>query len=101
MDEALKKIIDGLALLVGFAWEQAFEGATHALASRTDSPVFMKVCFACAVCIMVVPAWRWYILAKVEEAKPDHQQNQKLRRMTKRPDQLGSLAKVGLCPACN
>jgi hypothetical protein len=80
VDEALKKIISGLGLLVGFAWEQAFEGAAHSLASQTPNPVRMKVCIASAVAITVIPAWRWYILTNVEEAKPEAKEAHHFRR---------------------
>lgn len=96
MDEALKKIIMGFALLVGFAWEQSFEGATHALASRTQYPVMMKVAFAFAVCILVVPAWRWYILVNVEHAKEPYYEGARLKRMTRAGGRLDSVLRADL-----
>lgn len=72
VDEAIKKIISGLSLLVGFAWEQSFEGATHNLASVSHNPVTMKVVLALAVVVIVVPAWRWYILVKVSKVEAEH-----------------------------
>merc|ERR1719469_7798 len=70
IDSALKKIITGLALLVGFAWEQSFEGASHSLGTMTeDHPALLKVSFAFSVAIVVIPAWSWYVLKNVEEKR--------------------------------
>lgn len=64
VDEAIISIIDALALLVGFSWEQTFDGAVEVLAEMCFKGhiVVAELAMAAVVCVIVYPAWRKYIL---------------------------------------
>jgi uncharacterized membrane protein YidH (DUF202 family) len=79
-DRALVSIINAMGILVGCSWEQSFEGAVATLASLTLYPSSMQLCLACAVALVVVPAWRRYIITKCEKAKYDYQRHDGKRR---------------------
>lgn len=64
-DEALGHIISSLGILVGFSWEQSFDGGVEVLAARTSSPQLAQVGLAVAVVLLILPAWRRHILSKV------------------------------------
>eukprot|EP00438_Fugacium_kawagutii_P012329 Skav221960 [mRNA] locus=scaffold195:706644:715770:- [translate_table: standard] len=74
-DEALGLIISSLGILVGFSWEQSFDGGVEVVALRTRNPLVTELALACAVVCLVLPAWRRHILDKVikqEGAKGRH-----------------------------
>lgn len=56
--------ITSLGILVGFSWENCFDGGVGAVASLTPQPALAKLAFAVVVAMVVVPAWRKYILFK-------------------------------------
>jgi len=58
-------IINALSILVGFTWEHSFDGGVEAVASTTDHPVTMKMCMTAVVAVVIIPAWRRFILVKV------------------------------------
>jgi len=68
-DTAIKSIINSLGILVGFSWEQSFDGAVEVLSSEFEHPVKAHFAFASAVTIVIVPAWRTYILQTVRNAE--------------------------------
>jgi hypothetical protein len=68
-DRALVSIISALGILVGFSWEQSFEGALMRLASLTEHPSFSEFALAFVVALIVVPAWRKYILTTCAKAE--------------------------------
>merc|ERR1712066_208316 len=76
-------IINALGILVGFAWEQAFEGAAGCISSLAPDPVWTKLGQALLVGIIVIPAWRKYILraCKLQEV---HYQRDTAKRRSKR-----------------
>jgi len=65
VDNFIVKIIGAFGILVGFAWEQCFDSAVASLASRTANPIMMKLVLAIFCVVLVVPAWRWYMLPMV------------------------------------
>lgn len=72
-------IINAIGILVGLSWEHAFDGGVEAVASKTGSEENKMLCelgLAAFVALLIVPAWRRYILKKAmqlddyeEEAK--------------------------------
>eukprot|EP00401_Gymnodinium_catenatum_P027964 CAMPEP_0117585778 /NCGR_PEP_ID=MMETSP0784-20121206/68344_1 /TAXON_ID=39447 /ORGANISM="" /LENGTH=455 /DNA_ID=CAMNT_0005386783 /DNA_START=69 /DNA_END=1436 /DNA_ORIENTATION=- len=64
-DEAILQIINAIAILVGFSWEQAFDGGVEVLSAMTPQPVFVELVMAVCVAILVITPWRRYILHKV------------------------------------
>jgi hypothetical protein len=68
--EVIRIIITSLGILVGFSWEHSFDGSVGAVSSNAIKlghwvPVVFKLVLGIAVCMLVLPAWRRYILAKV------------------------------------
>jgi len=66
-DKAIKSIIGAIGILVGFSWEQAFDGGVEAVAeikivNGSWSPVITKFILASLLASIIVPAWSWYIL---------------------------------------
>jgi hypothetical protein len=64
-DEAIIQIINAISILVGFSWEQAFDGAVEVLGARTPHPVVAEMVLAVFVAVVVIAPWRRYILMKV------------------------------------
>lgn len=66
LTKAFQACIMGLGILVGFAWERAFDaavsGAASADAFNSIPPCFVKLIVASALALIVIPAWKWYIL---------------------------------------
>jgi len=83
MEKALRSIIKSLGVLVGFSWEQAFAAGIEDIVVNIEEaeaagvetgggeaghslvPVFVKTGMAIVLSIVVVPAWRMYILKNV------------------------------------
>jgi len=61
-DEAIFQVIRAIALLVGFAWEQAFDEAVLVLGSTTPFPHTSKFALAMTSILIIMPAWYHYIL---------------------------------------
>mmetsp|Transcript_44224 Transcript_44224/g.100463 ORF Transcript_44224/g.100463 Transcript_44224/m.100463 type:complete len:354 (-) Transcript_44224:55-1116(-) len=73
-DKAIKKVIMAIGILIGFSWEEAFNAGCDAFASLAPGfwgTVLLKFVLGCTVAVVVVPAWRLYILRNtmVEEKK--------------------------------
>lgn len=67
-DKAIYRVIESFGILTGFSWEQAFDGGTEAIAWFTRAylePAFTETILAMIVALIVLPAWRRYILSKV------------------------------------
>merc|ERR1712048_544792 len=75
VDRALVSIIVALGTLVGFSWEQSFEGAATQLASLTANAARGKLGLAFVVALIVVPAWHKYILKTTLEIEARYLQN--------------------------
>jgi len=72
-DSCIKCIINAIAILVGFSWEQAFDAGVAVIAELTAKdgpwyPVFIKLGLAGCVALIMVPAWRKHLLRKSLEA---------------------------------
>ncbi|CAK0880874.1 unnamed protein product [Prorocentrum cordatum] len=68
LEEITRVIVNSLGILVGFSWEHSFDGSVEDVASTTSAslpvPEF-QLGLGMAVCILILPAWRDYILEKV------------------------------------
>merc|ERR1740121_1434345 len=69
MSHMIQIIITALSILVGFSWEHVFDGGVEAVAEQTENPLTIKCILTLMVSIVIVPAWRMYILTKVEYLK--------------------------------
>jgi len=59
-----KNVITAVALLVGLSWEWSFDKAVEVAASVTDNPAWYELGITIGVVVLIIPAWRRYILAK-------------------------------------
>eukprot|EP00812_Abedinium_dasypus_P000367 NODE_1043_length_1258_cov_459.842893.p1 GENE.NODE_1043_length_1258_cov_459.842893~~NODE_1043_length_1258_cov_459.842893.p1 ORF type:complete len:356 (-),score=59.76 NODE_1043_length_1258_cov_459.842893:175-1107(-) len=64
-DNAIFSIITALGVLVGFAWEQSFDGGLEVIAELTSNPVVAELAMASLVAVIVIAPWRKYILVQV------------------------------------
>ncbi|CAE7473824.1 ANKRD17 [Symbiodinium natans] len=65
LHKLLKNIITGLSILIGFTWEHTFDGCVEAISSLWSNVLLGKLVLTLVIVVIVVPAWRRYILAKV------------------------------------
>ncbi|CAK9071443.1 unnamed protein product [Durusdinium trenchii] len=78
VDGAIRTVISALGMLVGISWERCFDAAVGGVttsAMRTPGrhlPVpVMNLLLAVVLALMVLPAWKWYILPKLHEEDSD------------------------------
>merc|ERR1712224_963220 len=64
-DDAIFSIMGGLGILVGFSWEQSFDGGVEVIAALTPNPLLTEIVLALVVTIVVMPAWQRFILKTV------------------------------------
>jgi len=62
IDAAIVFFIKAIGVLVGFSWEQCFDEATACLSSVVRFPHTTKTALAVFCGLIIVPAWRIYIL---------------------------------------
>mmetsp|Transcript_101145 Transcript_101145/g.174464 ORF Transcript_101145/g.174464 Transcript_101145/m.174464 type:complete len:651 (+) Transcript_101145:51-2003(+) len=68
VDSSIKKVVDAIALLIGFAWEQVFDVSVGNLADsfRKDwgkhAPAVVKLILATICSAIAFLAWQWYFL---------------------------------------
>merc|ERR1719359_550423 len=75
-DQGIFSIIGGLGILVGFSWEQSFDGGVEAIAALTSRPLMAECGLALLVTIVVMPAWQKYILKTVIELADERAEKQ-------------------------
>lgn len=77
--KTIKVLINALSILIGFGWEKAFDvGVEHiSMAVEPNLPAsFSNVCWfklflSIILCLIVMPAWRLYILGTIKEMEED------------------------------
>lgn len=76
-DRAIITIIGALSTLVGFAYEQSFDGAVEALASVCfkSHPMIGELVLTFGVWVIVYPAWSKYILKKLLLLKEEKEES--------------------------
>eukprot|EP00746_Dinoflagellata_sp_MGD_P036054 gnl/MRDRNA2_/MRDRNA2_18643_c0_seq1.p1 gnl/MRDRNA2_/MRDRNA2_18643_c0~~gnl/MRDRNA2_/MRDRNA2_18643_c0_seq1.p1 ORF type:complete len:648 (+),score=105.56 gnl/MRDRNA2_/MRDRNA2_18643_c0_seq1:42-1985(+) len=75
-DDAIFSIIGGLGILVGFSWEQSFDGGVEVIAALTPNPLLAEVALALVVTTVVMPAWQRYILHTVIKLSEEREEKQ-------------------------
>lgn len=58
-------IIGFIGILIGFSWEQCFDKAIEDLSSTFSNPHIVKLILAAVSIVLIVPAWKNYILPMV------------------------------------
>ena len=76
-DAFIYTFMGGLGILIGFSWEQAFERSLETVVDAMEegshaypAPV-LKAALACFVVILVLPAWRIWILRTALQAQKE------------------------------
>jgi len=74
-ERIIKSIINAIGILVGFSWEQSFDGGVEAISDLTVQfaswcPVVTKLGLGIFVALVIVPAWRRHILRNVLHEQP-------------------------------
>lgn len=62
----VKAFVGPVSFMIGFAWKQATLSAIDVINNRTPMPKTVnEVVLTIAIAVVVIPAWRWYILPVV------------------------------------
>ena len=69
---AIEAFIVGNGVLIGFSWEQTFERSVSTIASTFAqvSVPLLKLFLAAILMLMVLPAWRIWVVRRALECKP-------------------------------
>jgi len=73
-EEAIRKVIKAMGILIGFSWEESFHASVAAFAELSDGLLqrtIVEFLLGLALAMIVVPAWRLYILQKVLQFTED------------------------------
>merc|ERR1712137_451854 len=62
-----RKLIGAIGILIGFAWEQSFDGTMHAVTSVMSTGVWGQVGVTLVVLIVIAPAWVRFVIPMKEE----------------------------------
>jgi len=70
IDRAIINFILAISVLVGFSWEQAFDGAVEVIADLTGKegstrPIMVEMALALLVTVVAITPWKRHILRKV------------------------------------
>mmetsp|Transcript_75056 Transcript_75056/g.172036 ORF Transcript_75056/g.172036 Transcript_75056/m.172036 type:complete len:585 (-) Transcript_75056:54-1808(-) len=63
--EIIRHLVDQVGIIIGFGWERCFDGAVVAVASPTPNPLVTKFILAVLCAVVVLPAWRLYLVPMV------------------------------------
>merc|ERR1719456_175139 len=64
-DTANDAVLQALGLVMGLSWEAAFGEAVEGIGHRFDIDITrleVEIAITLLLCLMVLPAWAWYIL---------------------------------------
>lgn len=77
-DKAIIAIITSLSILVGFTWEQAFDGAVEILSEVCFKahPIMAETTLTVGIFIIVYPQWRKYVLKTLLRLKYEYRLRQ-------------------------
>jgi len=76
-DAFIYTFMGGLGILIGFAWEQAFDRSLETVVEAMEEDThawpepILKALLAFCVVILVMPAWRWWILRTALQAQKE------------------------------
>jgi len=68
IEVVIEQVIAALGTLVGFGWEQCFDQAVESLSDVMPMPHVSKLLLGLFCVIIIVPAWKWYVLPMSEAA---------------------------------
>jgi len=61
----VQNVVNALCILIGFSWEHCFDGGVEAVVGKFTNPVSMDLALTALVAMVIIPAWRRNILARV------------------------------------
>jgi len=68
-DNAIRSLMQSMAILIGFSWEQCFDASVDQIAERTDEMGIhglnthtVKAGLTLFCCILLIPAWKMYMI---------------------------------------
>eukprot|EP00405_Crypthecodinium_cohnii_P039532 CAMPEP_0206536476 /NCGR_PEP_ID=MMETSP0325_2-20121206/6768_1 /ASSEMBLY_ACC=CAM_ASM_000347 /TAXON_ID=2866 /ORGANISM="Crypthecodinium cohnii, Strain Seligo" /LENGTH=740 /DNA_ID=CAMNT_0054033687 /DNA_START=122 /DNA_END=2341 /DNA_ORIENTATION=+ len=67
IETVLEQMIAAIGILVGFSWEQCFDQAVENLADVMPWKHLSKLVLGIVCILVIVPAWKWYVLPMSEE----------------------------------
>merc|ERR1711904_506603 len=82
LDRVIQNIVNALSILVGLSWEYCFDGGLEAVVSVTDHPLLIKLVFTFLVALVILPAWKRYILVKIMTLNKNREEVRDARRAT-------------------
>uniref|UniRef100_A0A7R9ZZP4 Uncharacterized protein n=1 Tax=Pyrodinium bahamense TaxID=73915 RepID=A0A7R9ZZP4_9DINO len=65
-DKVNRKLMEGIAILIGFVWEQSFDGALEGVAEKGN--LWLKPLLGLLTALVILPVWFWYIMPMETEA---------------------------------
>lgn len=77
VDQSLRAFITAFGILIGFAWERSFDTAVTGVAGDgvlPFPPPVAKLVMAVVLAMIVVPAWKWYILKSALKAEEEEKE---------------------------
>eukprot|EP00747_Dinoflagellata_sp_TGD_P210904 gnl/TRDRNA2_/TRDRNA2_84127_c0_seq3.p1 gnl/TRDRNA2_/TRDRNA2_84127_c0~~gnl/TRDRNA2_/TRDRNA2_84127_c0_seq3.p1 ORF type:complete len:476 (-),score=102.76 gnl/TRDRNA2_/TRDRNA2_84127_c0_seq3:224-1651(-) len=83
-DHVIESIIASLGILVGFSWEQSFDGAVETIAALTPDPILAEMVLAIIVVLVVIAPWRLYILSTVVKLDEERTEKKEAEREEER-----------------
>ena len=96
----IQQLIFSCAVLIGSGWERSFDVAIETVVKnvvpderRLFSSVFVKMALSIVLTLIVLPAWRWYIvptILELEEAEEEEEEIEVGRRTTVKSTASGS-----------
>jgi hypothetical protein len=74
--------VTALGILVGFSWEHCFDGGVETISNRasTEQRLFIQILMGIGVCIVILPAWRRYILQRVMQIEDRMEEEEDMSR---------------------
>jgi len=96
-DKAIRTMVEALGILVGFSWEQSFDVATDYAVGGLMTPslhwpeAISKLLLSALLCMIVVPAWRWFILPTTQrliQIENENEEQHLHRELTEATDDI-------------
>lgn len=66
-DKAIRKIIDAIGILIGFAWEQSFDKTMGTVVGVMNMGVWGQVILTVGVLVVIAPAWMRFVIPMKQE----------------------------------